>query len=216
MEQSLLNIDDRQLEKFALSLAGKQVSIADKIQNAKVLEWLCQNKPSFKSFCGGIWQILWREDIGGKIPRNVNQKYLEYLTHLSNLDHNERIVEASRNGFDKLLLGSIKRGGDIHYHNEEPLKESAKNGHANIVKILLENGANIHIEDDLPVILAAMNGHSEVLKLLIANDANFLAQNNRALRLASNNGHREAVSILINAGAHAEVLPSKQRRQYLP
>lgn len=213
MEQQLLNLNDNQIIQFGLALAGKPVSIADKIQNARTLNYICQNKPSFQSLCNDLWLKLWQEDIGGKMP---NLNYLTYLQHLAILTQNDRMIEASRNNYDKLLLWSLKRGADVHYHDDEALKDASKYGNVEVVKILLDKGANIHTEDDLPIILASMNGNLETVKLLDNYDANLLAQNQRALRLAASNGHRNVVDYLIRNGGDINILSGKQKRQYLP
>ena len=211
MEQQLLNLNEQQLYQFATALAGKPVSIADKIQNGRAIEYICQNRPEYRNICSDLNQRLWREDIGGKEENN-----LSYLYQLSQLTQDDRMLLASQSNQDKLLLWSLARGADIHYQHDRALIDASKNGFTNIVQILLSRGADVHTNNDLPIIVASENGHNDVVKLLIKNDADVIAQNNRALRLAANNGHKETVAILVGAGAFIELLTSKQRKEYLP
>lgn len=183
MEQQLLNLSEPQIAQFALALAGKPVSIADKIQNAKLLNYICQSR---NLNCHQLWVKLWQEDIGGKIPNNVDEFYLHYLTSLSNLTQNDRLLEASKGGYDKLLIWSLQRGADVHY------------------------------QDDLPVVLASMNGHLNIVEILDSYDANLLTQNQKALRLAAKANHRQVVDYLIRNGGDINILSSQQRKQYLP
>jgi len=95
----------------------------------------------------------------------------------------------------------IKRGADIHWNDDAPLRDAAGYGSKETVMTLLEHGADIHARDDYALRSAAKAGNTETVKTLLEHGANIHAEHGEALTLAAEHGHRETAKTLLEKGA---------------
>lgn len=84
MESNFITLPVDILYNIALALAGKNVSIKDKINNYKQIIRMCKiNKRFNQLYCkeDRIWRELWIRDISEDIvpTENIRKKYLETL-----------------------------------------------------------------------------------------------------------------------------------------
>ena len=106
------------------------------------------------------------------------------------------------NNYLEVVKFLVRKGANIHAHNDEALRESSRLGHFEIVKFLVTQGANIHADDDYPLRGAAAEGHLEIVKFLVTHGASIHANNAHALRRSAVLGHLEIVKFLITQGAN--------------
>ena len=114
---------------------------------------------------------------------------------------------------DLVTIG-LKRGIDVHFLTDAPLRSASQTGKTETVKLLLDNGADIHALNDYSLGYAAYSGHTDTVKLLLEYGADVNANNNFALKHAiiSHNiaygiNNMEIIKLLLEYGAdvNAEV-----------
>lgn len=86
MEANLATLPADVLYNISLALAGKNVNIKDKIENAKQIGRLCKTNKRFNNlYCKNdkIWKELYERDIGGELPKdNIRHHYLRLLEYV--------------------------------------------------------------------------------------------------------------------------------------
>ena len=61
---------------------------------------------------------------------------------------NDALINASENGYTKIVKVLLEAEADIHADNDNALRWAAEKGHTETVKVLLEAGADVHALDD--------------------------------------------------------------------
>lgn len=130
--------------------------------------------------------------------------YWAYYSYLSkNTDNKEpgdilwdSLGEDSSEKNTDLVIIALRRGADVHAHDDSALLSAAEEGYLETVKVLLAAGANVHAIDDYALVFAAKEGHTEVVKVLLKAGANPHGNNDRAIEVATENGHTEIVKLL--------------------
>ena len=137
-----------------------------------------------------------------------NNTYLAYYLKLNKYILNNEdapyniLFRGAYNGIADLVIIALRRGANLHSHDEEPLRWATQQGHIEVVRLLLEHGANPHTVSDLPLRYAIKYGYKDIAELLLKNGADPNTNNGEPLRLARYRGHTELIQLLLEYGAN--------------
>lgn len=201
------------LYEISTSLTSNAVTLKDKYNNAAQIINLCKTNKRFNQiYCSNnkIWKELWQRDIGGRLPNNVREKYLNILQELQNKSMDDIILYSSKNGYLQLVKYSLANGGriiqeDYDEENEEWLREenimniAIHNGQLEIVQYLLQQK---EIKGSLSYYLreAAIAGQREIADYLIGLGADIHDEYDRIMPLTAQEGQVEMFKYLLQLG----------------
>lgn len=159
------------LYQISISLAGQQVSLQDKYNNALQIINLCKvNKRFNQLYCKGdrIWKELWIKDFGSNPNeyidpnlksveetnmylkskyRGIKEKYIKELNRLKDLSPNELLIEASSYNYLSMAKYAVGQGADVNYDPYDyptPVNTAAMGGNLEVFKYLVGQGADIY------------------------------------------------------------------------
>lgn len=87
-------------------------------------------------------------------------------------NHNEMPLSSAGSCWNfKIIKHLVKNGADIDWNNGYLISEFVKSNHLNFVKFLIDSGANININASSPLLDAITHNNLEMVKLLVENGA---------------------------------------------
>lgn len=90
-------------------------------------------------------------------------------------ERNLALIEAVVKRDAEAIGVQLRRGANIHYEDDFPLRCAAYLGYADIAALLLKNGANVHAGGEEPVLMAVKARDNPLIELLLNNGADLQA-----------------------------------------
>jgi hypothetical protein len=116
MNTHFANLSAKQLYGLALTLAGQDVSIDDKLYSALHIADMCRLNKEFQiTYCDTqkVWRELYRKDVSSNLPReHVKEKYIQALIGSNTGDLVADVLAAVNNNHMKLAKILINQATD--------------------------------------------------------------------------------------------------------
>jgi len=115
---------------------------------------------------------LVKENIDDLLRPKSKEDIIRGLSKLTKEEKNIMLINASREGYKKIVELLLKVGADVNaknFYGSTPLIYASMNGNIDIVKMLIEVGVDVNAKNkfgNTALMCASFNGHKKVVDLL--------------------------------------------------